>query len=425
MNPNPTLLPAALCGVTPLAIHSDSLAGLFSAWESSAKIRQLDIQTAPEADPMARTTHKYVVGADGIATIPLQGMMLGAPDDFLDYVGYDYTVTPHLTAAIAEALTLSNVKAIVIDANSPGGVVTGLQALYEVVANANKPVLVAASGLLCSAALYAVAGATEITADPTTFVGSIGTMTTITDVSAMLNKLGIQVHLIASGNQKGTGTPGVAVTDERKRPMQAIVDELAAQFKAAVAAGRGLDPAQVDALATGEAWLATRALTLGLIDSIATNPMAAASLTAKESLMLSKEQYKALIAAHPNHMSLIDQLDANGKDLTDVKAAVVDAEHQATAAKATQLEARLTAQATEHAAALKTANEAAEAIKVKLTAAEAKLAKITAGSTTHDDVGTGDQPPATALGAKTDDEVAAMSPLEKARHFAALAAKNK
>ena len=99
-----------------------------------------------------------------------------------------------------------------------------------------------------AAALYVAAAADSITADPTTIVGSIGTMTTITDISAMLTKMGITVHLIASGPQKGTGTPGVPVTDERKRPMQAIVNELAAQFKAAVASGRGLDAAAVDAI---------------------------------------------------------------------------------------------------------------------------------------------------------------------------------
>lgn len=411
-------MPAALCGATPLAINGDALGALLTSWQVSAKIRQLDAP-ADGGDRLARTSHKYAIDANGNAVIPMDGIMLGEPDAFLDWLGVDYTVTPHLAEAITQADARADVKAIIIQADSPGGSVTGLQAAHDAIAAARKPVMVSASGLLCSAALYVAAAADSISADPTTIIGSIGTMMTLTDVSGMVAKLGIQVHLIASGPQKGTGTPGVPVTDERKRPLQAVVDALAAQFKAAVATGRGLSAAAVDAIATGEAWIASRAAELGLIDRISTNPLAAAGTTAKEANMLTKDQFKALLAAHPDHTALIISLDEAGKDDADVKAAIVDAQHQAVAARIPVLEGELVKAKAGAAAALKVEQDAHAATQTKLAALEAANAKLKAGIPAHDDPGAENNPDANAPKTKTTAELADMTPSAKALFFQA------
>ena len=414
MNAPAPLLSASFFGALPWAINSDAFASLMATIEAKAKISQLD--RTPPASALERTSHKYTVSADGVATIPLTGVMLGDTDWVLDYFDIDYTVTPHLADAISEAAGRSDVRSLVIAADTPGGSVVGLEALNQAIANAGKPVIVAASGMLCSAGMYVASAADQIIAEPATIVGSIGTMTTITDVSALLAKLGVQVHLIASGPQKGTGTPGVPITDERKRPMQAIVDELAAQFKAAVTRGRCLDAAAVDRLATGEAWLAGTALTHGLIDAVTSTPLAAASITAKECTMLKKEEYKALIAAHPTHLALIDKLDDDGADEATIKAAIKDADHKATADKIPQLEAKLA----DSAKALKDEQDAHGKTKADLATANEKLAKIKAGQPAGDP-GAGGLPPANSADEKTADELAAMSPIEQASYYAARA----
>lgn len=387
MNVEHLVLPAAFCGATPVAIHGDSLASLLTAWSSAAKLRN-----AAPGDQVAQPTAKapaYAVDANGVATIPMQGVMLGEADPFLDWLGVAYTITPQLTQAITDANGRADVKAIVIDANSPGGSVTGLQAAFDAIAASGKPVMVAASDLLCSAALYVASAADQIIADPTTIVGSIGTMTTITDMSKLAERIGIQVHLIASGPQKGTGTPGVPVTDERKRPMQAIVDQLAAQFKSAVATGRKLDPAHVDRIATGEAWLAARAAEHGLVDAITTNPLAAAGATARERLMLTKDQLKALHKAHPEHAALINQMDDDGKDEADVKAAIVEAKQKAQGERLAALEAENAKLKADHAAALKAEQDAHAKTKADLEAMTAKHDKLAKLAPNHGDVGAG------------------------------------
>lgn len=402
------LLPSALSRGVPLAILEDSLAALLTRFQSRTKQLDDKMRMQPQ-DVLARTSHKYAVDSAGNARIELVGIMLDQQDWILDAWAEDYTITPHFAAAIREAGQRADVQAIVIEADSPGGVVFGLQDAYEAIRDSSKPVIIAVKGMLCSAALYATAAADHITADPAAMIGSIGTLTTVTDYSQMAAKLGITVHLVASGPDKGTGTPGVPVTAERLKPYQELVDTLAGQFRAVVAEGRGLSAEEVQALATGAFWNATKALELGLIDSTSSTPLAAASSTAKEALIMNKEQLKALLAAHPQHAALINQLDDEKKTEAEVKAAISAAETKAKDAKLTELTAAVAKHGDELTAAVKVAKdagdqavatakeEAGKSLKAeqdehgKTKAALAKAERLLGLKPTHADVG-GDDP---------------------------------
>jgi protease-4 len=423
MNAADLFLPAALCRSQFLAIDASALASVLQQFQAAAKQRQLDAP-AMRVDPLARTSHKYSVDANGTAQFDLVGIILDEADSFLDWLGMDYVVTSHFAAAIRAADADANIKAIAINADTPGGSVVGLQAAYEAIRDAVKPVTVAVTGMLASAGVYVTAAADKIIAEPAAIVGSIGTMTTMTDVSEMAARLGIKVHLIASGPQKGTGTAGVPITAERIAPMQDIVNELANQFKAVIVEGRGLSTEAVDALATGAAWLAPRALELGLIDAISSNPAATAATATKEFLMLTKEQYKALLAAHSAHLALIDKLDSEGKDEAAIKSAIVDADNKANLAAIADLKAQLETAEQANAAAIAAANTAHETTKTalaaeqaKVTALEAKVAKITGVVPKYNDPGNGLPPPAALE--KTQTEFDAMSPSEKSKFYGA------
>jgi signal peptide peptidase SppA len=392
------LLPAALCRAHCLAIDSQALFGVMQQFHAAAKQRQLD---APEtrANPLARTSHKFTTDDNGTAHLELSGIMLDTAEPFMDWIGMDYTVTPHFTEAINKAASDANIKALVIYADTPGGSVIGLQAAYEAVRDAGKPVIFAVTGLLCSAGMYVAAGANKIIAEPAAIIGSIGTMTTITDTSDMAAQIGIKVHLIASGPQKGTGTACVPVTADRLEPMQNVVNQLAEQFKAVIVEGRKLSVDAVNTLATGEAWLAPRAKELGLIDSIASQPAAFAAQATKEFLMLSKEQYKALISTHPAHTALIDKMDNDGSDESAIKAAIVQADIALSHEKVAALQNQIASDKQAHEAALKAANEAHDKTKAELAQEknktkdlEAKVQKLSGVMPTYKDPGHNNPP---------------------------------
>lgn len=391
MNERALYLPACLLSGHPIAMAADAFSALLLRLQS--RIGQLDSEEMNRRHPaerFARTSHKYAVTRDGNAVISLKGVMLPEADWLWDAFCEDYTVTPHFAAAVREAGARDDVQAITIEADSPGGVVFGLQAAYEAIRDCPKQVTVAVTGMMASAALYVAAAADHIVADPAAIVGSIGTLTTVTDMSQMAAKLGITVHLIASGEHKGTGTPGVPITADKLKPYQELVDQLASQFRAVVAEGRGLSAEAVQVIATGEAWVATRAQELGLVDETNPTPLVAASTANRKALMLTKDQYKSLCNSHPEHRALIDKMDGENKSEAEIKAAIAGAINQGNIDRVKALEQELADTKAQHATALKAEQDAHEKTKADLTASNEKLAKLQALKPGHGDPGADD-----------------------------------
>jgi hypothetical protein len=121
-----------------------------------------------------------------------------------------------------------------------------------------------------SAAYWLASQAQRIRANATALVGSIGVYLVTVDSSALAAGMGIKVILIRSGDLKGMGVPGAAISEEQIAAEQELIDGLADHFIAAVAAGRGMKETAVRELATGRCWLAAAAQENGLIDIVGT-----------------------------------------------------------------------------------------------------------------------------------------------------------
>jgi len=198
--------------------------------------------------------------------IPIMGVIMRRSGTWApDVVDVD-----EVRAAVEAATADPSVRRIILRVDSPGGTVDGLSELGSAVtkAAAIKPVVAVVEGMAASAALYAIAGATEIVAGPMDLVGSIGTIAVFSDWSKLAEKFGVRVVAVASGPLKSTGVFGVEFTPEQEAYIQQIVDSYAADFKAAVGRGRKLSAKAVDALASGEVFMAQDALKRGLVDRI-------------------------------------------------------------------------------------------------------------------------------------------------------------
>lgn len=203
---------------------------------------------------------------DGVAVIPVTGTLMKHVSSLS--AG---TSLVHLQKALRDAGRNSQVGAVVLDIDSPGGTVAGtFETVAEVVALAGKkPVIAFARDLTASAAYAIASNATSIYANVNTaLVGSIGTMLTLYDQSAQFNEAGIEALLFATGPVKGTGTPGAKVTDEQKQYLQDRVNAMQETFDAAVQTGRGFDDEQLAKVRSGAVWTADRAQQLGLIDGV-------------------------------------------------------------------------------------------------------------------------------------------------------------
>jgi len=205
------------------------------------------------------------------AVIPITGYLMKSPPAwalrYFDITGYEEVI-----ADIKAAANDAGVTQILLHVNSPGGEVAGAQEAADAIYQARKvkPVNGFIEDLGASGAYYLASQAKELGTNLNGLVGSIGVYAVYMDRSKMAEDLGIKVHVIRSGEHKGMGIPGAPITEKQLSGIQGVIDDMAANFRAAVSRGRGLAASKVEKLATGQVWLGEKSRELGLVDSVTT-----------------------------------------------------------------------------------------------------------------------------------------------------------
>lgn len=103
----------------------------------------------------------------------------------------------------------SQVKAVIVEVNSPGGTTTGGEALYDAIRRlSEKKPVVATCGTLATSAAYIVALATDrIFVYGNTITGSVGVVFQWANVTELMKTLGIQFEDVKSGSLKAVPCP--------------------------------------------------------------------------------------------------------------------------------------------------------------------------------------------------------------------------
>ncbi len=282
--------------------------------------------------------------ADGVARIRISGYLLDQVPGWMRAWGIEATSYAEIRSQLTEATGRPDVGAIQLVVNSPGGMVAGVigaaDAIYE--ARQAKPVHATVESLAASGAYWLASQAETITADDANAaIGSIGVYTYYVDYSACLEKEGIRVIVVRSGEYKGTGLD--EVTDNQIAAAQQYIDAAANNFINQVARGRGSGTAEIAELATGQLWIAYQARDLGLIDAVRSSSAAA--------------EPQSVNAQSANKIKGVDTMDKEKKTEPDVKAIEAAAGEQALE----QERARVTAIGTEFADDPQFAFQAAQA----------------------------------------------------------------
>jgi ClpP class serine protease len=264
------------------------------------------------AEPERKAEVAPVADVSGVRVLSMRGPMIHRPPSFLADIGLEYTDTLGLTAQVQAADADPAVSEIIIEADTPGGMVGGVPELADAIAGTSKPLHVRVDGQLASAGVWAAAHADTITATRSSEIGSIGVYKILVDTTARQAMAGINVHLVSCGGVKGAGADG-RVTPELLAEDARAVGQLKDAFVSAVSAGRGFD---ASSRGTGQIWLAEDAKSLHLIDKITGE-------TPKESGMDLK-QFAALAAAHPNISAADLAALCDGKTDAEISAALAD-----------------------------------------------------------------------------------------------------
>jgi len=155
------------------------------------------------------------------------------------------------------------VGAVVLDINSPGGTVTGVPEIADMIRNMETPVVAYTSDMMASAAYWIASAADAIYAAPSASVGSIGVYSALLDASRYYEQMGLKVELFKSGKYKGMGLEGMPITDEQRELIQAEVDELYDWFASDVLKNRTIDAMYMQ----GQSLLGKAAVDVNMIDA--------------------------------------------------------------------------------------------------------------------------------------------------------------
>ncbi len=165
----------------------------------------------------------------------------------------------------------SNVKAIVLRINSPGG--SSLES--DIILNQLRkvrsiPIVISMGDVDASGGYYISTIGKYIFADPYTITGSIGVVAMIPKFDRLGKKIGVHSESISFGKFTDIYDPWSPLNPESMGALQRSTESIYSEFKNYVGNSRKLTPDEVEAVAQGQAWSAERAKKIKLVDEVGT-----------------------------------------------------------------------------------------------------------------------------------------------------------
>ena len=209
---------------------------LCASWQDwlATTVKAVDARIDP------RTERSIANRQGAVAVVPVLGVITPRPSILEMYGLAVSTVT--IGRRVRAALEDPEVKAVVLDVDSPGGVISGVPELAAEIraARGAKPIVAQANHLMASAAYWIASAADEIVASPSALVGSIGVYAMHVDQSALLEQMGLKVTLIAEPAEKIEDSSFAPLSAEAEAVMRDRVATGLAMFRADVSQGRNI-----------------------------------------------------------------------------------------------------------------------------------------------------------------------------------------
>ena len=209
-------------------------------------------------------------GLDKIAVIPVEGIISAADSGVAETVA---TTTPAgMRDALLQAEEDENVKAVILEIDSPGGGVTASERMYQDILDfkesSGKPVLASMGATAASGGYYIATAADGILAGETTLTGSLGVILQLPNFTETADKIGFKQNIVKSGEFKDMGSSFRDITPQEREIFQEIVDENYDEFVEVIVEGRDLPEERVRELADGRIYSGKQAEELDLVDEL-------------------------------------------------------------------------------------------------------------------------------------------------------------
>ena len=243
LNGQKVTIDASLLGKTdskPFAIQGTSDINTVGRWD-------LDSPDIPE---------------NSVAIIPVQGVMLDSD-------------TARLSILLKIAEQNPAINSVLLVVNSPGGMVSQIDLVSDQIRDYSKPVISFVMDLNASAAIWLTSGSKRIiVSSKLNRIGSVGVMTSFTDIWTALKKFGIdhrEIYATKSTRKnflKRNLQNSELTTEEQEKPLIDDLDFVNDFFHATVSKNRNI-PLESEVF-SGDMYYAEKGIELGLADEINT-----------------------------------------------------------------------------------------------------------------------------------------------------------
>lgn len=207
---------------------------------------------------------------DRLAVIRLEGVMVDGKSAFDPLTGFYFAGAETIAAAMEKATSDPSVKAIVVDIESGGGLVTAAEKLWRQVQTTKKkkPVVARIRGVGASGAYYVASGADWVVAEPASVTGSIGVYAGRFSLQQMLAKLGVTTASSQRGANADYDATYGPLRESHREILKEHVQTYYDLFLDRVSEGRNMERKAVEAVAQGQVWTGRQALERGLVDEL-------------------------------------------------------------------------------------------------------------------------------------------------------------
>ena len=205
----------------------------------------------------------YLSQVERVNVIRLQGSI----EESIPGLGMTENINPRIVSQkLEQAERNDTIKAVVLRINSPGGSVAASQEIADLIRDFEKPLIISMGDIATSGGYYISAPADAVIAQPGTMTGSIGVIMATINFDGLMEKIGVEVDIIKSGEHKDLmqRTP----SPEERELLQEISNRAYNQFINEIAESRNLDLDKVRELATGEIFTGEQARELQLVDQL-------------------------------------------------------------------------------------------------------------------------------------------------------------
>ena len=216
---------------------------------------------------------EYVTGKHGekskIAVVNVRGVIVSDEESFDSHTAHSRQICLRIRRAASDP----DVKALIVNLNTPGGEVVASDEIYAEIKRfrkTGKPAVAMMNTMAASGGYYVAAACSPIIANKLTLTGSIGVIMSTINYRGLFEKIGLQAEVYTSGKMKDMLNGARQRTPEEVGIVRELVNNTYLEFTRIVAESRKIPVEKIRSSEIGDGRIfdGVQAKKLGLVDSL-------------------------------------------------------------------------------------------------------------------------------------------------------------